>query len=250
VPVTLNDIIRRTRSKLNEPAYPTAPNSTVNNPAPHFYTDFELTDWVNDCCRDIARRSEDLQSISQIPTTPGLGAYPAPLDCIRVNRLEFTPSNSTQVYPIDLKTRAEADQYIGFNPNIQSSYPFISWLWGTPGSTVSALRIYFYPVFAQAGNIACWYYRQPTRLNNPVTIPTDYNQTLDYPEGWDDAIVLYAESMALQKARSPEWQTRMQMYDQMIQYLIDISRQWHDQTKQITFLSDQYMRWPGRGDLW
>src|SRR4051794_705929 len=97
MPVTLAEYIRRSRSVLDEPAS-------------RFWTDAELTDWVNDGARDLARKAEDLLSYdTTIIVTPNVATYPLPADCIRVHRAEFVPSGSTQSYPVRGSSQDEMD---------------------------------------------------------------------------------------------------------------------------------------------
>lgn len=225
----LTDVIRRVRAILEEPAPPT---STYG--AQRFYSDTEITDWINDGCRDIARRTEDLENISTtMQAIVGTANYALPADTIRVHRVEFIPTGSTQLYPIELRNRNEIDQLIGFNPTVQSSYPKVAWLWGTPNNSTYPLTMSFYPVFSMAGQINIWYFRMPIRLGDPVADPTQYQRSVDVVEGWDDLVVDYATCRALQKARNPEWKERKQEYEARLVSMIEVTRQWHDQMNQV-----------------
>src|ERR1700722_15141079 len=116
---TLGNIIYRTRSKLDEPAYPTLPGSTPNNPPALFFTDTELTEWVNDALRDIARRGEDLwtydntsvpiPAYSENPHQP-IPVYPLPNDIFRINRVEYQVNgDSSQTYTLEASTQQYLD---------------------------------------------------------------------------------------------------------------------------------------------
>src|SRR5579862_3501321 len=97
MPVTLFDAIRRLRSRLDEQAWPTMPNSSAVQNVPHLYSDTELTDWINDGLRDVSRRAETLITYDQSIFIPAYGenpsapipAYNLPDDVIRINRVEF-----------------------------------------------------------------------------------------------------------------------------------------------------------------
>jgi hypothetical protein len=221
MPQALSDVIRRVRSLSNEPVV-------------RFYTDTEITDWVNDAARDIARRTEDLENISTTTRVmAAVGSYPAPADMIRLHRVEFQPVGSSQLYPIDVANRNEIDNIIGFNPNIQSSYPWVCWLWGTPNNGTYPLTISFYPIFATGGQLNLWYFRMPVRIGDPIATASNYNQPVDVPEGWDDLVVNYAIYRALQKAKNPEWQVRKAEYEAQLVTMIDVTRAWHDQPGQM-----------------
>lgn len=201
--------------------------SLIDESSARFYSDLELTVWINDCCRDIARRSEDIQHINTTTAViVGTANYSLPIDCIRVHRVEFQPTGSTQLYPIEIRNRNEIDQLIGFNPSIQSSYPWVCWMWGSPGNTTYPLTISFYPVFSTGGTLSIWYFRMPAAL----AIGTD---VAEIPNGWEDLVPLFVEAMAKRKDRDPGWQEAKQEYETRLNNLIEVSRQWHDQMNQM-----------------
>jgi hypothetical protein len=211
---TLQTLIANSRSLLDE---------TTGN----FYTDPELTTWINDGLRDVARRTEDLENINT--TTPviiGTANYALPADCIRIHRVEFQPAGSTQLYPIEIRNRNEIDGLIGFNPTIQSSYPWVCWLWGTPGNSTFPLTISFYPVFSTGGQLNIWYFHMPAILIQPTDVA-------EIPSGWEDLIPLFVEAMGKRKDRDPSWQEAKAEYENRLVSMIEVSRAWHDQTNQI-----------------
>jgi hypothetical protein len=214
---------------LDEPAVPTTQYGVQR-----LYTDRELTDWINDGCRDIARRTEDLANTNTTtPVIVGTAAYALPTDTIRLHRVDFQPTGSTQVYPIEIRNRNEIDQLIGFNPTIQSSYPWVCWLWGTPGNVTFPLTVTFYPVFSTGGTLSLWYFRMPVRIADPTVDPSQYQTLVETVEGWDDLVVEYAMTRALQKARNPEWQQRKQEYEAQLASMVDVTRQYHDQANRM-----------------
>ena len=241
MPQTLTDIIRRSRQNLEEPSYPSATAAqqsarglSSSNTGQRFWDDTELTDWINDAARDIARRTEDLESINTtLSAMSGVQAYPLMANVVRIHRVEYTPTGSTQVYSPQHTSRDAADQFIGWNPAIQSFAPLIYWIFGTAGSSSDPLTIYFYPVFSSAGTIKVWYYRLPNRIADPAGDAAQYNVAVEIPEGWDDAAVLYVTAKALQKARNPLWTDRQQEYEAKIAQLIDVSRRHSDAMDQV-----------------
>jgi hypothetical protein len=218
MPVTLAEYIRRSRSVLDEPAS-------------RFWTDAELTDWVNDGARDLARKAEDLLSYdTTIIVTPNVATYPLPADCIRVHRAEFVPSGSTQSYPVRGSSQDEMDTIWGVSQQNSSSYPSYFVTRGYPGGTsASQFNIQFYPVPAQSGNINLFYYKMPRRLT-----AADLLLTVDLPEGWDDLILMYVEWRALRKTRDPRWAEAYGLYKEQLDYLINVTRFYHDQQQMMT----------------
>ena len=226
MPVTLSEYIRRSRSILDEPTT-------------RFWTDTELTDWVNDGARDLARRAEDLLTYDQtIAITAAVATYPLPADVIRIHRCEFVPVNSTQTYPIRASSQDEMDQIWGTYQANPASYP--SWFVtrGYPGgSGSSAFQIQFYPVPSQTGTVNLYYYKMPRRLTDPIADPTQLNLTIDLPEGWDDLIIQYVEWRGLRKTRDPRWQDAYQIYNTNLDYLLNVTRFYHDQQQVISTAS-------------
>lgn len=222
MPTTLSDVIRRSRSVIDEPT--TA-----------FWTDTEITDWINDGARDIARRAEELLNFStSINAVAGVATYSLPSDIIRVHRMEFVPLNSTQTYPIQASSYQEMDQVWGINQLIQSSYPSFFVIRGYPGGSQSGtsdsrLMAQFYPVPAQSGTFNIFYYRLPYRFLDPIANTQELTKPVELPEGWDDLLVMYAEFNALRKGREERWKDAKAMYEEKVDQLINVTRDYHDQ---------------------
>ena len=244
MPQQLRDVIRRIRNRLNEPAYPTDPTSlfNVSNTGQRFYTDTELTDWINDGLRDISRRAEDLvtydQSVSVIPYVQGTPTpvYLFPSDIIRVHRMEFVPTaQSTYSYPLQASTQDEMDQIWGTYQQNPASYPTFYVTRGYPGGQGrNQFCFQLFPLPSQAGSLNIYYYRLPFRISDPVADATQYNVLLDINEGWEDMIVDYAMYQALIKARNPNWKDLKAEYEEKVQVMIDQTRAYHDQAKFMT----------------
>lgn len=226
MPVTLSEYIRRSRSVLDEPIS-------------RFWSNAELTDWINDGARDLARKAEDLLTYdTSINITASVAVYPLPSDVIRIHRAEFVPVNSTQTYPVRASTQDEMDQIWGTYQQNPASYP--SWFVtrGYPGGSGSSLfQIQFYPVPSQTGRINLYYYKLPARLGNPDQDFTQLNLTIDLPEGWDDLIISYVEWRGLRKTKDPRWQEAYQLYQEQLDYLLNTTRFYHDQQQVISTAS-------------
>jgi hypothetical protein len=260
MPVSLLDAIYRVRAELDEPAYPSLPNSTANpasSPQARFFTDTELTAWLYQGLRDISRRAEDLITKDQTITIPawtgsGPTAWPLLGDVIRINRVEFVPAlQNNQIYRVEPSTQNEMDQIWGTYQQNTSSYPRWYVLLGYPGgSGRNQFLIQLYPVPAQAGTLNVYYYRTPTPLTDPVANPNAYQVTLDIVEGWDDLAVEYAVYKGLQKQRNPEWQARKQEYEMAVAQMIDVTRKFHDQQSYISYGTNMLPSWLVGGGEW
>lgn len=196
-----------------------------------FWSDAELVTWINEGMRVVARRAETIQALStSIAAVVGTQKYDLPTDCIRVHKVDFVPTGQTQQYPLRPCTEGELIQYAGVNPLMQGAYPALFAAWGMPGGTGNAtLKMKVYPVPGQTGTFNLYYYRQPAAL---VTGTNDAT-ALEVPAGWDDLVVQYAESVALLKDQDPRWRDVRQLFENDLGYLIDVTRQYHDQDRQF-----------------
>lgn len=263
MPQTLQDVISRVRSEIDESAA-------------RMFTDTELTNWINDALRDVARRAENLITVDstvQIPAfvpssfAPGPPQYPlnlgtgeavtgfgssGPTDVLRLDRVEFVPSNqNNQIYRIEPSTQNEMDQIWGTYQQNSSSYPRWYVLNGYPGGSGRNLfTIQLYPVPSQSGTLNIYYYRLPTRISDPIANPASYLTTIDVVEGWDDLAVTYALYKSLQKQRDPEWQARKQEYEANLAQMIDTTRKFHDQQSYISYGTNMLPSWLVGGGEW
>lgn len=264
--ITLSDAIYRSRSRLNEPAYPTYPNSYPNSPPARFYTDTEITEWVNDALRDIARRAEDLHTYDTSITIPAYTqnpnlpppTYPLNLgtqtttqvsDVLRITRVEYWMNSlSNQIYPMEWQPQSYLDQVWNINQISNMSYPTYWTTKGFPGGTGrNAFVMQVYPQPSQSGLLQIYYYRLPNRISDPVETPANYNIQLDLIEGWDDMVVDYVTAQGLIKRQDPSWQTVMQFYETKMENLIDNTRHISDQLTQLTY---DGMAMPWQFDGW
>jgi hypothetical protein len=254
----LSDAIRRARSKLDEPAYPTLPNSTPGNPAPRFYTDTELTDWVNSGLLDISRRAEDLITYYTNISIPAYGqnatqpppTYSLPNDIIRVNRVEFQVTGDTsQIYPLEAATQTYLDQIWNVNQLSTMAYPSYWCTRGYPGgSGNNTFLIQLFPNSGQAGQLNLFYYRLPTHINDPVADPSQYNVSLDILAGWDDMVIDWVYKEGLLKRHDPQWEVANGIYESKMTSLIDQSRRFNDQPQYFGY-DGMVAPW-GAGDGW
>lgn len=200
--------------------------SRLEESSARYWTDSELTTWLNEGQRVIARRAETIQSFNtSISAVVGQQKYSMPTDMIRVHRVEFVPTGQTQIYPLKPSTDDEMESIVGINPLMQSSYPSFFTFWGMPGGTgTAAMQMKVYPVPAQTGTFYVYYYREPVAVVNP-------GDSFEIPAGWDDLLPLYAESIALLKDRDDRWKDVRQLFETEMNYLVDVTRQWHDQQR-------------------
>ena len=220
MPATLTNLLADTRNRLDE--------QTAN-----FWQDSELTTWINEALRDIARRTETILSFNTtVNVVAGTGKYALPADVIRVHRVEFVPTGQNQVYPLEPRTYGEMDQVWGIQQNRQQSYPSYFVLWGfSPSITMQV-----WPVPSQAGNFNIFYYRLPVAL-------AAGGDTAEIPEGWQDLVPLYVEAVAKRKDRDPTWKDAKQVYEDSLTYMINVTQQLHDQSQMFTRVTGAVPSW-------
>jgi hypothetical protein len=219
--------------------------SNIDEASARFWSDAELTTWINDALRDVARRTEEILHLPPIPLAivAGTGKYNLPVDVIRVHRIEFIPTGSTQTYPVTKTTHEEVDRIWGLNQSTQSAYPSYFVLWGTPGIAASPLVVQFYPVPAQSGTANIFYYRVPAKLVNGSDVA-------ELPEGWDDVIVDYCEYRAKRKSKDPTWQEAKALYDEKLVTMIDVTRAYSDAASSFITARGPLPSWLYGGDDW
>lgn len=208
----------------------TAVRYAVNELTAALWTDAELNILLNNAVRDIARRAEVIQSFNtSITALAGTAKYSLPTDIVRVHRVEFVPTGQTQTYPLQASTYVEMDQNWGVNQSWAGAYPQYFVIFGTPGfsSGANKLQIQVWPVPSQGGTLNLFYYRVPT------TMAAD-GDIAEIPEGWQDAVVLYAEGEAKRKNRDPSWVECKRMYEEKLSEMLEVTRRYHDQGAFIT----------------
>lgn len=203
-------------------------NDTLDEPVSgRYWTATQMTRWLNEGVRDVARRAEILPRLDQsISITAGLNKYTFPsVDVVRVHRIEYIPTGSTQQYPLRLSSINEMDAIWGIQQVITSSYPMYAILWGYPGNT-NTLQIQLYPNPSQNGNLNIFYY------GLPVEMVADADPS-DIPTGWEDLAVKYAAYKCLQKGKDPRWQEFKALYEEALNGMIAKTREYHDQAGQF-----------------
>lgn len=217
MPVTLEEALAEVRGRLDELTET-------------FWSDTQLKSWINGGCRAIARTSRCLEDIQEIDAEVGTRDYELPSNMIQLHVVEFEVS-STSVYPLELRNRKEMDSIWGTNQLQSQSTPSFAAVWGF----VPNAKIYVYPAPSQEGTLNVWYYRLPTTA-------AEDEDVLEVPEGWDEAVYLWCEYIALRKDNEPRWQDAKALYEETLAELKNIPHH-HDQQQYITTGPGNYMDW-------
>jgi hypothetical protein len=197
--------------------------SLLDEPSAQFWSDAELTHWINAGCTDLARRVEWKRAQATIAVTGGTQSYTAPVDTYRIYRIQFTPTSSQNTYTVEFRGYMEMDQIWGINQQWPASYPLYYTLWKVPPT----MSIILYPVPSQAGNLTVFYYQQVV----PAVATTD---NIDVLSGWEDTVDDYACYRALRKDADPRWQDFKASYEEKVTAMIDTTRTFQDQAGTFT----------------
>lgn len=190
-----------------------------------YWTDPTLDFWIAEACRDIARRTECLESVKVIPTVTEQIQYPAPDDAIRIHRIEYRDSGGS-VYPLEFRPIDGMDN-IWYTFRTASGVPaFWSW-WGYPMVNETS-QLYIYPSPSETLGEGLWvfYYRLPRKAEAD-------DDPVDVPSGWEDLVALYCEYTARRKENSPQWRDAFDLYEGRIENLMGASRHFSDQATYV-----------------
>lgn len=208
--VTLTTMLANVRSLLDEPN-------------PQFWSNAELTNWINECCAEVARKVEWKRAFTTIDVDADTQNYTGPADMIRIYKLEFQPDNSQDTYTVEFRGRMEMDQIWGINQEWPASYPLYYTTWKVPPN----LQITLYPVPSQDGTLNAFYYQTIT----PVVTGSD---DVDMLEGYEDIVEDYTCYRALRKDADPRWNEFKTTYEDKLIALNDNTRTFQDQAGTFT----------------
>jgi hypothetical protein len=202
-------------------------SNALDDPNNNYWSTASITNWLNEGCMDIARRSQTLQELIVQDVVPLANMYLMPTNLISVHRIEFKPAGQTwpsnQTYPVVYRAINDMDQVWGVNQGSQSTYPQFYTPWQSPPN----LTIQLFPVPAQSGTLNIYYYRTAY----PATSGTD---NLDVVEGFQSVTYLYAEYMALRKSADPRWRDAKELYEAEFQDIMNRTRTYTDQAGTFT----------------
>ena len=184
----------------------------LEEPSARAWTDAELDRWINEGCRDIARITECLRASTTVAVTGGTQTYTGPTDIVRIYRVQWEPTGSTQKYPLEPREINTLDSVWWTSQSISTGTPQFFYTWGFPPSVTIGL----YPTPTVNGNLRVFYARLSADVTNGAT-------TLDIPEGWHDAVAEYATYRALRRARDPRWQESYARYTETASNLMATS---------------------------
>ena len=206
-----------------------------------FWSDSQITQWINEGCTDSQRRAEWKEAQATIPVVANTQNYAAPNDTIRIHRVTFNPTAASQTYTLEFRGMMEMDQVWGIQQQWPANYPLYYTLWGQPGT--ATLSIITYPVPSQAGNLNVYYF--PDIINQVVT-----TNPIDAPQGFEDMIYDYAMYRALRRDADPRWQEAKKDYEEKLVALSDSSRTYQDQAGTFSTGQQALPQWLTSSEGW
>lgn len=222
--ISLTGLITETRARLNE--------ATAKQ-----WSDVQLTVWINEGLRDIARRTEVLQARTNITAVVGTQEYLMPTDVVRAHRVEYIPSGSNQPnYPLEYRDWQNMDSVWWTSQGITRSTPSLWTMWGYP----PVLKLIVYPTPAVAGTLRLFYYRLPALL-------VSGGDVAEVPEGWHDAVTDYCEYSALRRDADGRWTEAKGLYEQKLDELYTNTRRWADQAGSVEVNTNFVPAWLWNG---
>lgn len=226
--LTLTDALAKVRSLLDETSAA-------------FWSDTELTRWINEGQNDVARRAECNRTSDTVAVTAGTQDYTAPTELVRIHRVEWQPTGQTQIYPLLYRDYYSADSVWGSMQAQTDGTPVIYTTWGYP----PALNIKLFPTPTVNGNIEVFYYSLPTALASGA-------DEMDLPSGWEELAVEYAVAMAKRKDGDPTWQEAFRMYRDELDNMREMVLRFTDQPGQIDDVGGMFAPFwlYEMGDVW
>lgn len=197
--------------------------SLLDEPNPQFWSNTELTNWINEACAEVARKIEWKRAQTNIDVDAQTQQYTGPTDMIRIYRMTFQPDNSMDTYTVEFRGMMEMDQIWGINQEWPASYPLYYTTWKVP----PLLTVILYPVPSQDGTLTVYYYQTIT----PVVSGSD---NVDMLEGYEDIVEDYACYRALRKDADPRWQEFKSTYEDKLTAMYDNTRTFQDQAGTFT----------------
>lgn len=193
----------------------------------NFWTDAQLTSWINQGCQDIARRAEILWQEVPFNVEALVQNYPFPADFLNVHRAEFTLTqngvSSDQTFNLEYRGINQMDEIWGILHSLPAAWPQYFTI---RGNSVLGFYLMLYPSPGADGVLTVYYYRQAQNVTS--------TQNIDTMPGWEDIVYDYAFYKAKRKAQDPQWQQGLQLYEKNLQAMIDKTRNMTDQGEQMT----------------
>lgn len=206
----------------------------LREPTAAAWQNTELRRWIMEAARDIARRTKCFEKSGTVAVIANTRTYTAPVDMLidGIQAAYFTPTGSSQEYPVEYREIASLGHVWLMNGAIDKSYkPDIFTIWGV----VPTASILLYPIPNVNGTFTIYYYRLPADpfATNYSSAASD-GTTIDIPEGWIDLVYDGAEYRAWRRDRKDNWQEAKQLFEESLNTLANSAGSHSQQPQFIT----------------
>ncbi len=203
----------------------TAVRSLLDEASAVFWSDTELTTWINEGCLEVSRRAEILWNTDAIAVTGGTQTYNCPADFLNGHRSQFQIGTSDIIYPCDYRRYNAMDDIWGILPQLPSAWPQYWTMWEQTDPSTGLIQPYImlYPVPGENGTLTLFYYRMAQAVTGSTNIDTQ--------PGWEDVVYDYAIYRARRKDRDPDWQAAKGIYEANLAEMMN-------RTRDLTDLAD------------
>ena len=212
--------------------------SLIDEPVPQFWSNAELTSWINAACSEIQRTVEWAQKgPTPVAAVAAQQMYLCPPDLLRLHRLEFVPTNNlAYTYSLEFRGYNEMDAAWGNLKSLPSAYPEQFTLWNNPDNSGIAgrgLTIVLYPVPAVAGTLNLYYFRAIA----PVALASDF---IDVLPGWETVVYNWVAYRAFRKDADPRWRDFQEESLAQLEGMKTVSRTYTDQANWFSTGAQNY----------
>lgn len=184
------------------------------------WPDASLNRYINEGARDLSRRTECLRDTANIAVVIGTQTYTGPTNLIRLHRIELITADSN--IALEYRDYSSMDSVWHSAQSSRDGHPVYYTTWGMP----PLFKIILYPTPSAVGTLKVFYYRFPANVTVDAT-------AVEVPEGWQDLVVLFAESTALRRDADPRWQEAKAEYMERLGDLYTTALRYGDQAGTI-----------------
>lgn len=189
----------------------------LGEPDPRQFKDIFLNSALNEGARDLCRRTECHRDTWTVATTASQQEYTGPTLLIRVHRAEVESTDGRRT-PLEYRDFQSMDAVWHTSQATSEGDPLLYTTWGMPPT----LKVVLYPKPSTVMTLRLHYYRFPT-------IAVSDETAIEVPEGWEDAVITYAEYKARLRDGDPRWQDLKAIYEEIMADLLVTAVRFNDQ---------------------
>lgn len=182
----------------------------LDEPVEAQWKDVELRRWLNEGIRDVARRTRLYQDQTTVDVSANTGEYTLAADVLAIEHLLWKADAESFKRPLEPRAFEGVQRYInetGVDPVFYSTY-------GHP----PVLKVQLWPTPTRDGTLYLYGPTLPDAID-----PLTGTGNIDVIEGWLEAVLDYAEFMALRRDRQEIWKDIFVAYEARIQQMIELS---------------------------